>query len=167
MNGPTALNIILSLLSSCNRRRYLHAKKCKSLATRDKYFTARTFPRFSFSSRAPICAGWSTITHLFLFALRISGIQNNLAYHLEQQLGPVGCRGDGSYWWPCVNSNLLSCKPGILPFVSFAFLQFSLAPAMCQRPQSFQRFNSSFLLCCAPFCHEIVLHIFVYSYIQL
>ena len=118
MNGPTALNIILSLLSSCNRRRYLHAKKCKTLATRDKYFTARTFPRFSFSSRAPICAGWSTITHLFLFALSISGIQNNLAEHQEQQLGPVGCIGDGSYWWPCVNSNLLSCKPRILPFDS-------------------------------------------------
>ena len=119
MNGPTALNIILSLLSSCNRRRYLHAKKCKTLATRDKYFTARTFPRFSFQSRAPICAGWSTITHLFLFALSNSGIQNNLADHLEQQLGPVGCIGDGSYWWPCVNSNLLSCKPRILPFDSF------------------------------------------------
>ena len=119
MNSPTALNIILSLLSSCNRRRYLHAKKCKNLATRDKYFTARTFPRFSFSSRAPICAGWSTITHLFLFALSISGIQNNLAEHQEQQLGPVGCIGDGSYWWPCHNSNLLSCKPRILPFDSF------------------------------------------------
>ena len=119
MNGAIALNIILSLLSSCNRRRYLHAKKCKTLATRDKYFTARTFPRFSFSSRAPICAGWSTITHLFLFALSISGIQNNLAEHQEQQLGPVGSTGDGSYWWPCVNSNLLSCKPRILPFDSF------------------------------------------------
>ena len=163
MNGPTALNIILSLLSSCNRRRYLHAKKCKALAARDKYFTVWTFPRFSFSSRAPICAGWSTITHLFLFALSISGIQNNLAYHLEQQLGPVGCIGDGSYWAPCVHSNLLSCKPRILPFDSFqpffAFLQFSLAPAMCQRPQSFQRFNSSFLPIYAPLCHDIVLHI--------
>ena len=126
MNGPTALNIILCLLSSCNRRRYLHAKKCKALAARDKYFTVWTFPRFSFSSRAPICAGWFTITHLFLFALSISGIQNNLAEHQERQLGPVGCIGDGSYWRPCVNNNLLSCKPRILPFDClnpfFAFL---------------------------------------------
>ena len=29
---------------------------------------------------------------------------------------------------------------------------------MCQRPKSFQRFNSSFLLYCAPLCHDIVLH---------